>query len=393
MNNPRTYQVLSILGFIVSAIFTVKLFSSNSTDIISWFAMVATALLYEFGKYTLLFQTIKGPFGATGKTIMLGSWIFVTCASIIASAAYVLNDANSNKNLMVESSAAYRQQQNSIAVKNDLYSTTKKQIEDLKALQGKQQQEGNNIVNAMPSNYIDRKNQQRSDTRRLIAKTQEQINNKSEELNQIAKDLSSPLGEIKVETESTTGGYSMFKLITQKLNDNPKNKKNPYSIEEVGVYFYIAIGVGLELLANLFAFLSQYYEYGKLCPTPLSPEKKQIPELQSNKPYANSDAQEIKGGRLKGLKFRRKDNISIFRPRPNEIIPLVSSNVDEGDIEKYLKFVIENASKNGNAPGRIKISAGTGIAQEKCRTIHNILIERGILETGDKFTKIIRKVV
>ena len=68
---------------------------------------------------------------------------------------------------------------------------------------------------------------------------------------------------------------------------------------------------------------------------------------------------------------------------------IANRKVDESDIQKYLSFVINNKSKNNNAPGRVKISKGTGIPQEKCRTIHNILIERGYLRTEDKCTKIL----
>ena len=408
MNNPKVYQALSVLGFLVSAVFTVKLFASNSTDITSWLAMVATALLYEFGKYILLYQGVKGPFGQTGKTVMLGCWALVTTASIVASATYVLNDANRNHNDMVANSSAFAKQQNGTKIQNDLYSTTKQQIEDLKALQVKQQQEGQAIVNAMPSNYIDRRNQQRAATQVLTQKTQEQINQANNKLLEIAQGINKP-EKLVISEESTTGGDSFFKLVAQKLNENPQNKANPYSTEQVGIFFYIAVGFGLECLANLFAFLSQYYKYGGLIisPTPQAPIKKEIPKIEIPQQKEQFKLREVENGRLQGLKFKFKtkvNNVTEFKPRlvetprprkentrpRNEEIakPSENSKVDEGDIEKYIKFIDEN-KKGDLAPGRDKIVAGTGLTQERCRTIHNILLARGYIETGDRCTRVV----
>jgi hypothetical protein len=413
MNNPKVYQALSVLGFLVSAVFTIKLFVSNSTDLISVLAMFSTAFLFECGKYILLYQGIKGPFSQAVKTALLGLWFFVTTASIVASATYVLNDANKNKNLMVENSSAFAKQQNGINVQNDLYSTTKQQIEDLKALQTKQQQEGQAIVNAMPSNYIDRRNQQRASTQALIERTQNQINEKSNSLLGIAAGINKP-EKLVISEESTTGGDSFFKLVAQKLNENPSNKNNPYSTEEVGIFFYIAVGIGLELLANLFAFLSQYYKYGGivLSPTPQDPIKKEIPKIETPK-TKEEPKREIESGRLQGMKFKvdskimnkikPKNNVTEFKPRVVEK-PRPSRLEDkdkhagsyeerklEDDIEKYMQFIIDNRSKNNIAPGRDKIVAGTGLAQERCRTIHGILVKRGYIETGDRCTKIIKE--
>jgi hypothetical protein len=390
MNNPKMYQVLSVLGFVVSAIFTIKLFCSNSTDLISWFAMVVMAILYEFGKYTLLYQGLKGRFQLTGKTILLSAWGFVTAASIMASATYVLNDANVNKNIQIQDSAAYANQQNNIKIQNDLYSTTKKQIDDLKVLQEQQRLEGERIINSMPKNYIDRKNQQRSETQALISKTQNEINKKSEQLLSIAAGISSP-AKIEVETESTSGGESMFKLIAQKLNERQRKDEIPYSTEQVSLFFYIAIGVGLELLANLFAFLSQYYRYGGILEESFTPppKKKAIPTSNDSPNFSGNKV--IQGGRLKGLKLKNPNNVSLFRPKKLEVSE--NTNISEDDIQKYLRFIFENRTKSGNAPGRNKIVQGVGFNQEKCRTIHNLLKDRGYIATGDGFTRIIREVV
>lgn len=396
MNNPKVYQALSVLGFVVSAIFTVKLFASNSVDIISYCAMVATALLYEFGKYTLLYQSVKGNFNSTGKSIMFGIWIFVTCASIIASATYVLNDANANKNIMVQNSTAYKKQEEAIDLNKDLYSTKKQEIENLRKLQEQTALKGEEIKNSMPRNYIDRRQQAQQQTNNEISKIQEQINQKSSELTQIANTVSTPNSKIEIQEESTNGGDSMFKLIAKKLNENPQNKNDPYSTEEVGIFFYIMVGVGLEVLANLFAFLSQYYKHGEsFRKPPINPEKKPLPENENNIEPKQPQVQTINAGRLKGIKFKYKNpkpreqpkeipnNISDFRPKEKS-----NKLVNEYDINKYLTY-IKNNQKNGYAPGRNKIVLGLGFTQEKCRMIHNILIDRGLLTTEDRCTKIV----
>lgn len=407
MNNPSTYKALSVLGFIVSALFTVKLFASNSTDMFSLFAMVSTALLYEFGKYTLLYQALKGPFKSTVRSFMLGAWVFVTCASIVASATYVLNDANENKNIQVENSAEFHKQQDSIAIKKDLYSTKKQEIDNLRKLQEQTAQKGEEIKNSMPRNYIDRRQQQQDKTNKDVSSIQEQINAKSSELSQIAQDLSTPIGEIKIETESTTGGSSMFKLIAEKLNKNPKNKKNPYTTEEVGIFFYIAIGVGLELLANLFAFLSQYYQNMSVSPTPSNtdPEKKPVPILETNHNIINT--KEIQGGRLTGLKFKVKAKNKITGRKSSELppviklVPKVSSTpptqfvgFTNKDLEKYINYMFDNTTttKNGiESPGITSISkSNIDLSYKTCRAIHGYLSTLGAIQTKGKSTIILK---
>jgi len=391
MNNPKVYQILSIMGFVVSAVFTIKLFSSNSTDIISWLSMVTMALLYEFGKYILLFQAIKGPFGTTGKSIMLGIWLMITIASIVASANYVLNDSNVQHNKMVQGSTAYANQQNSIKIQNDLYATTTKVMEDLKSQKVKQQIEGDKIVAAMPSNYIDKRNAQREATQYKIQDTQNQINAKADSLLTIAAGITKAPEKLENNLAPTSGGESMFRLIA---------KKTDYTAEEIGITFYILIGVGLELLANLFAFLSQYYKYGGLKITPPL-HKKPIPvPAVSHKEEHKENV--IQGGRLSGMKYKFKtphkisknshQSICIGKPiekqHENNVVDFEKQHKNKNektmnaDMKIYLDFAKNNLKENGDLPSISYISKGIGFAPEKCRTIHNRLKDKGIIETS-----------
>ena len=152
-----------------------------------------------------------------------------------------------------------------------------------------------------------------------------------------------------------------------------------------------------------------------LSPTPSPTFKKKIPRPSDTDLDLDESSRTIQNGRLKGLRLVKLDpisrprnldtrprdnnnntnnenNISAFRPKNKNLGVNDTPKVSNIDIEKYLDYIYKN-QKNGIAPGRNKIAIGTGIPQEKCRTIHNILIHRGILETGHRCTKIIEQVV
>ena len=265
------------------------------------------------------------------------------------------------------------------------HSIKKNEIEDLKKLKQQQQANGDNIVAAMPKNYIDRKNQARADTAKQIAKTQELINNRSSELTSINESLLSPINTSGLRLNNDAGYTAMFKAIANWMG----NGTNPESLE---VWFYISLGVIFEIVAVLTAYLSQLKSIDFSRPRSPEPDKVQKPIQETNE---ESPQRTVESGRLKGLVYKikprpRKNNVTEFpRPRKQETAkPSENSKVDEGDIEKYMQFITDN--KKGNlAPGRDKIVAGTGLTQERCRTIHNILLARGYIETGDRCTRVV----
>ena len=377
MNNPKVLKAVSIVAFIISALFTIILMTSGTVGNFAFLLTASMAVILELTKCGFFYEALTNKSLHLPIRISLGVLsILLVGSSIFASAGYVQNQANATKNMQTKGSTQYKQLEQAKSLQTDLYSVKKAEIEDLKKLKQQQQANGDNIVAAMPKNYIDKKNQVRSDTAAQISKTQEIINKRSNELTGINSSLLSPIDTTNLRISSDAGYTAMFQTISTWTGGNP---------ESLELWFFIALGVIFEFVAVLTAYLAQL-KGGYKSYNPQPKTKIEIPRPKSD-PSENNRIPELTGSTKNGWKLS-KNNVTIFRPKTNKLSE--NSKVGEDDIQRYINFVMDN-QKNGLAPGRNKIVQGVGMSQEKCRTIHNILIDRGILETGDKCTRIISK--
>lgn len=83
-------------------------------------------------------------------------------------------------------------------------------------------------------------------------------------------------------------------------------------------------------------------------------------------------------------------NVSSFKPRLVENLktPPKKPKIEtpksgiEKDIQIYLEFAVKNTKVDGDFPSRADMAKGTAFSQEKCRTIHNTLKSRGVINTS-----------
>lgn len=258
MNNPVLLKSISIIAFIISALFTIQLMTSGTVGVIAWILTVGMAVILEACKCGFFYEAITNK---SLNTLIRGALatiaVLLVASSIFASASYVQNQANKTKNRQIKTSAVFKQLEEGKALQQDLYNTRKKEIEDLKKLQDQQRTNGENIINSMPKNYIDRKNEQRRITEEQIAKTQETINAKSTELSQIESILQKPIDMTNVKVNDDAGYTAMFQSMADMINSNDDYKDNPVKAESLEMWFFISLGIIFEFTAILTAYLAQ----------------------------------------------------------------------------------------------------------------------------------------
>lgn len=420
MKKSTLLSIICAISFIISAAFSIIWFTSDAG---SW---ITLAFWLNFGM-AIVFETFKV---GSGFIAFVETWIpihlRVICGilsiglllySILASAGYLTNVSAKSKNKELVSSIQFKELQSAKDTQKTRFSELSKEIEDLKALKIQQQQEGDKIVSSMPSNYIDRKNQQRVATQKQITETQKLIENKSKEQSQLTNELQKPIDTNGIKILSEKGGGSLYTKMAETLNSE-ETRENPVTVEGIDIGFKIFASIIFEVIAwlsGVLAKIAKQHENGSSSPTLSNPdpEKMKKPRLEYQTQEPNL-TQEIKNGRLQGMRFKMKDGQKIHRPtRPtpntnidnkptltkNNIIHIIkkenttTQGANESDIQKYFNLAKNNLKENGDLPGRKDMSELTGFGTEKCRTIHNILKDRGYIETGNKRTWLVQAVV
>jgi hypothetical protein len=158
------------------------------------------------------------------------------------------------------------------------------------------------------------------------------------------------------------------------------------------LWFFMLIGVLLEAIANIFAYLAQKE-------TNLIQVSPNVPETQ---PTAN-----VKPKRYipkAKIPLKKKLNVIPFVKKNETVHNLIetvpSADFTDDDIEKFIEVMLNSEdAKKGNCPGIKKMTEllewGRG-EEEKVRSIRGILFQRGILNKGDGATskyRIIKEVV
>jgi len=133
MNNPTILKSISILAFIISALFTIILMTSGTVGVIAYILTVGMAVILETCKCGFFYEALSNTkLNIVIRGVLATIALLLVAASIFASASYVQNQANKTKNKQVKTSTQYKQLEEGKKVQQDLYNNKKKEIEDLK---------------------------------------------------------------------------------------------------------------------------------------------------------------------------------------------------------------------------------------------------------------------
>jgi hypothetical protein len=440
VNNPTVLKSISIIAFIISALFTIQLMTSGTVGITAWILTVGMAIILEACKCGFFYEALsntKLPKGIRGLLAAIA--ILLVASSIFASASYVQNQANKTKNKQMKTSSQYKQLEQGKALQQDRYNTLKQEIEKLEALKVQQQQEGDKIVNSMPKNYIDRRNNQRVETQQQIAGTQELIEAKSKELTDLANNLQKPIDTVNLKVNADNGYTAMFQTIAEMINSGDDYKDSPVKAEVIEMGFFIGLGIIFELVAVLTAYLSQL----KTSPEGCTAFKNTLMDnsigfnlkplrtsLVSNEDIQGIIQNDIQLKRTIGFQAPAPSSVSAsitlegktqnLSPSSEGLETLVHPNVEsktqdmsysfnreiskccdttdfhadsdisQDDLKIYVEYMNQN-QKDGISPGYMNISKKTGLSVECCRKIKGHLERIGIVKTDGARTIILKQ--
>jgi hypothetical protein len=287
--------------------------------------------------------------------------------------------------MTIEQSNEYQTALQAKQIQNDLYSTKKKELENL--LESKTQ-----TISAMEKtrdswgrNYITMKENAQSSINKKISEFDTTINQKSAELSELSNKLAAPI-KVENQTLSTIGYSAIFNTLADFLNKNDNSsKKNPYKSETIELWFYLLLGVGVEALANMFAYLAQKNTYFNSKPEPKNLEtcestRHSIPSISSAKKFRINKSAFI---------AKKSGNIIGFKPEPKIANNDPVFDIDEKDFDKYIKYMYDK-QRNGYAPGYLDIARNINIAVEKARAIKGELNRRGMIKTVGNRTVIVK---
>jgi hypothetical protein len=335
MKRKNTFAVISILSFIISGAFTIALFTSNSVGKLATLIMLGAAVVFEMSKWCLLWEGFSGKHSGGFRGTLITLWVLVTVGSIVASSGYVLNQSNKTQNEATVSSTQYKQAEQARNVLIDSYNVKKQQIEQLR------QQAA-----ALPSNYYSMKQNIMND-----------VSKKTAELSAVTKDIQNPL---KVEGVLVSNGYSAFFGLMAKIFEE--------DAQMLELWFFMALGIILELIANVFAYLYQKELLGS--------NYRLKPENSTNQsPPKVLDIS------------TKKNNAGCIGFRPENI-----RDFSDDDYQAYITYMSNN-QKNGYAPGYSSIASGIGVNTEVARSIKNHLEREGVVKVQGSRTRILKEVV
>lgn len=359
MNNPIVLRTTAIVSFIISAIFTIMLMTSGIIDAFPYILTATTSIILELAKCGFIYEAlINKNLNKIIRTVMIIISLILIGSSILASSAFILNQANKTKNKQIQSSAQFKQLEQSRLLQQDLYQTKKQEIEDLKALQLNQKDIGTTIVNTMPNNYTDKKNEQRRITSQQIAETQKMIDKKSTELSQLELKLQNPINTASLKINSEHGYTSIFIKMTELINTTKQLKDNPITPEAMEMWFYMLLMVLFEFVTVVTAYLAQL---------------KSKTTTNTVEPFGTTESEQV------------NDTETL-----NTTEPYKGLGIDKDKVAKYVEYMYNNLKNNNQSRGYNTIGQYTGLGVENARKVKSYLEKLGIVHTvGTKtYTKV-----
>ena len=370
--------ILAILvAHVISTICTVLIMTSNTTDLLNYWVMFGMAIILQLTTSVFISKAIiDTSLPWLIRAILLTVSVFLFFASIIANVGLIQNNSNKTQNIAVRESVEYKQ-----ALQTN--TNQQKKLDSKLAEKKSETITYDNAITAIENSLNDSKTdwERNKYTTMLNNKTTEKTNT----LARIEKELNgitiSPIDTKTISISSENGYSATFLFLSE--SKIVKWIFRGASKELLEYYYYISLSTVFELI-NLLSvylfcmFLKKHYELiAKKTPTP-DPEpkrKKPTPTPTENSPKLNL----VKSNSALGLKASRNFNL---RKTPK--------NISDFDIEKYLKYMYENA-KDNISPGYIKISKNVdGLPQEKCRKIKAWLEQEGIVKNEGGRTLIVK---
>lgn len=346
MSKPTVLKTVSILSFIVSALFTVQLMTSGTIGLFSFFLSMVMAIIFEVVKCGFFFKALTDKNINSFMRFVLGSIsIILVLASIFASAGYITNQANKSKNKELQTSTEFKQLQEGRNIQSQEFEIKKNELLTLNENKRKTISDMEKIRDSYPKNYITVKENMSYNINQKAAELQKIIDMKSAELNKLSSTLSTPLDTTKFNVTDTKGYIAMFKIIADSLNKSEDFINSPITANELEMWFFICLGIIFEVVAILTAYLAQL-------------------ETNNSNPVIREENKKV----------------ILFRPRPRDVKTL-SPQYTQDEYNDYLNYLLNNPKKNGDAPGRDTICKALGLEIEKGRSIHGELIRKGIIRT------------
>jgi hypothetical protein len=374
MNNVLVLKTVSILSFIISAIFTILLMTSNTIGILSFVLTVGMAVILELAKCGFFFEALTNNIIKMPVRILLGAIaILLIFASIFASAAYIQNQTNKAKNVQLQNSESYKQVEQNKKINVELYEIKKKEIEDLKNQINFERNETNKIIESMPANYIDRKNQARIQSQNKIADIQKNIDGKTKELYTLAEKIQITQKIDQNKNILNENGYtSMFENFANILNKNSATQEQKITTETLELWFYVMLGIIFEFVAVLTSYLA-LQKSNKLA----TKTQNDVVGFKPTLIKTNEDTKEfdfIKPKMTIGFKQENKSQ--------NKLENLQTPNFyNNEDIKKYITYMYTNLKNGNESKGYNPIGKNTGIGVEVARKIKAHLEQIGVIQT------------
>jgi hypothetical protein len=411
MNNPIVLKTVSIIAFVISAIFTILLMTSGTVGILAFVLTVGMSIVLELCKCGFMYEALSNArLNGVVRSIMAVISLLLVASSIFASASYVQNQANKTKNIQVKDSTQYKQLEQGKVIQQDLYNSKKKEIEDLKALQQQQKLEGEKIVNAMPKNYIDRRNNQRALTQNQVSETQKIINDRQTELSQLGASLQNPIDTTNLKLKNDSGYTAMFQTISDLINSSAEYKDKPIKPETLEMWFFISLAIIFELVAVLTAYLSQIKGVTMAIKTQFNSQADNLPigfkprfTMSQVNPQDTTQGEYIhepvKETRIIGFYQEPTAStptdkiISVGKSHKHSEPQSTQSNIDNKILGIYLDYVYNNVKEDNSVPGYVvtakdlNLQYGLSLSNDYIRKLKNHAEQLNILQSDSNNRK------
>lgn len=368
-NRSNFYKAIAICSFIISGYFSILLFSSTSTTWDEKIPMISIAVILELAKWSLLWECITGKHQGWIKITAFIMWIIITISSIVASAGYTINVTNKATNTAIQSSDQYKIKMQSRDNQNDLYAVKKKELDKLYQAKETRLKDLVTQRDKLPKNYISKKVELSHKMNQVEEKYNNQIAKLSSEMSNISNTLTAPIDFTDAQVLSTSGYTALFSLSANMFNKNASEKVKPESLE---LWFFMILGIILELVANVFSYLYQKEKHA--IETGITPpnNKKPIPEIEQKNEQKSP---------IKKLKLAHLNNVVSIASKGQKVYEQAKSEqkMSKANIKNYINEMYR-LHELGDSFGYKKIARNIGVSGTTAYKIRNYLEELDIID-------------
>jgi hypothetical protein len=336
MSNTN-WKILSIIAFIISAIFTILLMTSGTVGILSLILTVGMAIVLELSKCGFLYEALantKVNFAIRGVMGFIS--VLLVGASIFASSSYIQNQNNARANIRIQTSTQFKSLEEGKNIQKDLYTTKKEELKRLQNLQEQQKADGEQAVKSLPKDYISKKAETRQATANRISNTQKSIDNIQNELSGLTSELQKPIDTTNLQVKSENGYSAMFQGIAKFLNNTESYKNSPVNAESLEMWFFIVLGILFELIAVITFYLGN-----------LDSVKANVESGENKKPYNIGYKQQ---SFATARKQDSNDRDNTIKSHLQEEGPLEQKDEQEPEVKRKIGFECKSSMKKEIEP-------------------------------------------